>query len=161
MSRIFKALGLTAGITLGVTLLFFGVLMIDWARSASRVERDDLVAQARSPDKHFVAELHLFTTAMHGGPDKLYVTLGEVGSPRGDKIYERTFECDDLSAFPLRWATPHELIFTHGECDPEPERAKGKYRDFDYKQQNRIWRSERIWRDVKITYDDSKYVARR
>jgi hypothetical protein len=161
MRRIFKALGVTVGISVGVILLLFGALMIDWARSASRVEEDHLVAQARSPDQKFVAEIHRFTTAMHGGPDKLYVTLGEVGFLSRGKIYERTYECDDLSAFRLRWATAHELIITYGDCDAEAERSKGRYRDFDYQQQNKVWLSDTTRQGLQITYEDSKYVAKR
>jgi hypothetical protein len=161
MRRIFKALGVMVGIAVAAILLLLGALMIDWARPASRVEEDHLVAQARSPDQKFVAEIRRYTAAMHGGPDKLYVALGEVGLSPGDKVYERTYECDDLSAFRLQWATTHELVFTYSDCNAEPERSKGKYSDFDYKQQNRVWQSYGTWRDVKITYEDSKCVAKR
>jgi hypothetical protein len=159
MSRFSKVLGLTGGIAATAILLLFGVLMIDWARSTSSVERDDLVAQARSPDERFVAEIHLFTTAMHGGPDKLYVTLGRAGLSSSDKIYERTYECDDRSAFRLQWASTHELIITYGECDAEHERSKGPYSDFYYKEQNRVWQCDSTWQDVKINYQDSRYIA--
>jgi hypothetical protein len=158
MSRVFKALGIAVGIAVALVLLLFMVLKSDWGGPS-----DALLAEARSPDKRFVAEIHRLATPMHGGPDRLYVSLGEVGTRAGfsDKIYERTYECDDLSAFRLRWATAHELTITYGDCDADSERSKGKYRDFYYQQQNRVWRSDTAWQGVQITYEDSKYVAKR
>jgi hypothetical protein len=154
MSKIFKALGLTVGIAAGVVLLLLGILMSDWGGSS-----DSAIAQAGSPDNQFVAEIHVLTTGMHGGPDKLYVTLRRNGLPVGEKIYERTYECDDFRAFHLRWNSAHELTITYGDCNAERERAKGIYREFNYRLQNTIWQSDSTWEDVKINYQDSKIIA--
>jgi hypothetical protein len=159
MSRVIKALAITVGVGVAVILLLFGFLMIDWGRSASRAERDDLVAQARSPDGHFVAEIRRLTTAMHGGPDKLYVILDENDVASGHKIYERTYECDDFSGFRLQWRSTNDLTITYGDCDAERERSKGNYRDFYYKEQNKVWQHDTAWQNVKITYEDSGHVA--
>jgi hypothetical protein len=155
MSSVFKALGIAAA----AFLLLFGALMIDWDRSSAKVEEDVLIARDLSPDKQSVAEIHLLRTAMHSGPDKIYATISKTGSPASDRIYERTYECDDLSAFRLQWDSRRDLRITYGKCDAGVAQGKGLYKDFNEKQQNKVWRSDIAWQDVRISYEDTKYVA--
>jgi hypothetical protein len=161
IGRVFKGFILGIGAALAATVVVLGVLIILWGRSAARTEKDVLVQQKLSPDNALVAEIHTFTTAMHGGPDKLYVTLRQVDRPFGYKVYERTYECDDLSAFGLRWESPFELTIAYGACDAGHEQGKGKYREFYLNEENKVWRSDTAWQRVKINYIDTKYVATR
>jgi hypothetical protein len=159
MSRTLNGLIIIVGIVLSGILVLFGALVIDWGRSSARAEKDVVITQARSPDNQFVAEIHLLTTAMHGGPDKVYVTITETGTPVSDRVYERTYECDDVSAFRLWWDTPHNLAVTYGSCNAEVEQGNAQIRDFNHQQQNRVWRSETTWGPVKISYKESDHIA--
>ena len=153
------ALGLTIGVAVAAVLLLLGVLMFDWTRSSAKVENDVLIGKDLAPDKQSVAEIHLATTAMHGGPDKIYVTIRKAGSSDAQRIYERTYECDDLSAFRLQWDSPHDLRITYGKCEAGREQAKGGLKAFNDRQQNQVWRSDTAWQDVKISYEDTRYIA--
>ena len=157
--RLSKTLAVTSGIVVASVLVLLGALMIDWGRSAAKVEKDLLIAQAISPDQRCVAEIHSLTTAMHGGPDKVYVTLGRTDFPPGDRIYERTYECDDMSAFHLRWQSAHDLAITYGACNPARKALEGRDQDSYYREQNRVWRSDTAWDDVRVKYEDSGQVA--
>jgi hypothetical protein len=138
-----------------VALVAIGLvaLIVD---GGDRPWQDKLIQQRPSPDGKSVAEIHIFTTRMWGGPDTLYVSIRDADRPRGAKVYTRTYECDDLSAFDLKWQTPTQLTIRYGECnasyvdDPQTNA-----------QQNKVWQSEDNWDGVAIQYADAKYKARR
>ena len=153
----------TFGITLLVVLIVFGALMIDWIRSAARTERDVLIEKKVSSDGKIISEVHKFTSAMHGGPDLLYViiklapqqvndhTLSE-GLPSQDeqKIYSRTYECSDYSAFHIEWTGSEKLTVYYGECNTGSNYSK---------EEDTVWEKRHEWHDVKIEFQDTKYVA--
>lgn len=114
--------------------------------------RDNLLQQSISPDGRLVAELHESITPQRGGPDTLYVTLRLARQPLGDRVYSRTYECSDLSAFRLRWDSSNELALAYGACD------SGHWHS---KEENTVWKRDAVWRNVKITYEDTKHVATR
>jgi hypothetical protein len=118
--------------------------------------QDKLIQQKPSPDGKSVAEIHTFTTLMWGGPDTLYVSLRNSADPFGDKVYSRTYECDDFSAFNLQWQTPTQLTIRYGECNTS-------YVDDDQSnaQENKVFQKEANWGTVAIQYVDAKYKARR
>ena len=119
--------------------------------------KDSLILQKPSPDGKLVAEIHTFTTAMWGGPDTLYVAIRQSDRSEPEKVYSRTYECGDFSAFGLEWETPEELTIKYGECNPSPfahtpaENAK----------ENKIWQQETSWNGVTIRYDDARREATR
>jgi hypothetical protein len=155
-----KSVTKTVAWVLGIGFLTLLVLVAVLVINFREKEKDTLVQQTASPDGKLVAELHRKTTPMHGGPDTLYVTVGQA-APLGDgyKVYERTYECDDFSAFRLKWDSLHQLTIAFSACDAGREQTKGIYGDFYYREQNKVWRSDIAWEDVKISYEDTKYVA--
>jgi hypothetical protein len=157
MRRVLNIFGVAVAIVLSSVLILFGAIMIDWSRSSARAEKDVVITQARSPDNQFVAEIHLLATAMHGGPDRVYVIIKGIGTPLSEKIYERTYECDDVSAYRLTWDGPRNLTMNYGNCDAGAGNAKSS--DFDHQQQNKVWRSETTWGPVKVSYKDTNQVA--
>jgi hypothetical protein len=140
-----------------VFLILVAALLWDWDRSSTRKEKDSLILQKPSPDGKLVAEIHTFTTAMWGGPDTLYVAIRQSDRSEPEKVYSRTYECGDFSAFGLEWETPEELTIKYGECNPSPfahtpaENAK----------ENKIWQQETSWNGVTIRYDDARREATR
>lgn len=145
--KVIKGLGLTLATILLAASALFCFLVLDW-----RGSRDYLVQQEASPDGKFIPELHQIITSMHRRPDTLCVTLRDVSHPFGDKVYFRTYECSNLSAFRLQWESPNELKIDYGECD------SGRWHTKD---ENAIRNNDAVWRDVKITYQDTKYVSTR
>lgn len=93
---------------------------------------------------------------MWGGPDTLYVSLRNPADRIGDKVYSRTYECGDFSAFNLQWQTPTQLTIKYGECN-------ASYVDDDQTnaQENKVFQEEANWGEVAIQYVDAKYKARR
>jgi hypothetical protein len=68
MSRFLKVTVWAGGFMVVAVLVSLAALMVNWGKSAARVERDTLIREKSSPDGQFVAEIHTFLTAMHGGP---------------------------------------------------------------------------------------------
>lgn len=131
----------------------FAALMWD---GRDRPWQDELIQQRPSPDGKFVAEIHTFTTQMWGGPDTLYVSIRNPADRTGDKVYSRTYECGDSSAFDLKWETPTQLTIKFGECN-------ASYVD-DLQtnaRENRVWQRDPNWGGVAIQYVDAEYKARR
>lgn len=157
--KVIKSVVITFGVVLAAAAILFGILMIDWAKSSARAQKDAVIAHTGSPDGQFEAEIHVFTTAMHGGPDTLYIELRQVAPPFAEKIYERTYECSDFSAFSIHWESPHDLTIAYGACNAQRKQTKGIYREFYYKEENKVWRSDTEWQGVNINYIDTKYVA--
>ncbi len=93
---------------------------------------------------------------MWGGPDTLYVSLRNPADRFGGaKVYSRTYECGDFSAFTLQWQTPTQLTVNYGECN-------ASYVDDDQTnaQENKVWQKEANWGGVAIQYVDTKYKTR-
>jgi hypothetical protein len=112
MRRIFKLLGVILGVVLVAVLVLVGFLVLDSGGS-----KDQTIKQAASPNGKLVAEIHQITTPMHGGPDTLTVTIRQAQDPIGQKVYSRTYECDDFSAFRIQWMAPSELTIMYGACN--------------------------------------------
>jgi hypothetical protein len=93
---------------------------------------------------------------MWGGPDTLYVSLRNLADSFGDKVYSRTYECDDFSAFNLQWQSPTQLAIRYGECN-----ASNSDDDQTNAQQNKVLQKEANWGAVAIQYVDARYKARR
>jgi hypothetical protein len=142
-----------SGILTALFAVGFVALLAD---SRERPWQDKLIQQRPSPDGKFVAEIHTFTTTMWGGPDTLYVSLRNPADRIGDKVYSRTYECGDFSAFNLQWQTPTQLTIKYGECN-------ASYVDDDQTnaQENKVFQEEANWGEVAIQYVDAKYKARR
>ena len=151
--KVVKIVVWTSGITVMVVFLLFVALVVDRGKSSARTEQDHIIQRRPSPDGKLVAEIHTFTTAMWGGPDTLYVSIGEVEHAHGDKVYSRTYECDDFSGFKLEWNTPKDLTVTYGECNP----PSGDQSPAEHARENKIWQSNIAWRDVMIHYIDSHH----
>jgi hypothetical protein len=127
-----------------------GVFRCDWSKSGARTAKDDVIREKTSPDGKLVAEMHELTTAMHGGPDTVSVTIRQTGYPyENETIYSRVYECDDFSGFDLQWKRSNELTISYGNCN-------GRWQTPD---ENRVLETKSTWRDVKIEYRDSGHVA--
>ena len=136
----------TLGGAFALILLVLIALMIDWSKSA----KDDVIREKTSPDGKLVAEMHELTTAMHGGPDTVSVTIRQTGYPyENETIYSRVYECDDFSGFDLQWKRSNELTISYGNCN-------GRWHTPD---ENRVLETKSTWRDVKIEYRESGHVA--
>ena len=136
----------TLGGAFALILLVLIALMIDWSKSA----KDDVIREKTSPDGKLVAEMHELTTAMHGGPDTVSVTIRQTGYPyENETIYSRVYECDDFSGFDLQWKRSNELTISYGNCN-------GRWQTPD---ENRVLETKSTWRDVKIEYRESGHVA--
>ena len=109
------------------------------------------IRQSVSPDGRLVAEMRQVTTPMNGGPDTLEVTIKEVNSQSGDLIYSQVYGCSlDYSGYTLTCKTPAELVVTYGACDGGRWRSRGE---------NKVLVRQSLWKDVKIDYHDSGYMA--
>jgi hypothetical protein len=142
--RIFKWVGMVLGVVLVGVLVLVGFLVLDSGGS-----KDQTIRQAVSPDGKLVAGIHQIMTPMHGGPDTLRVTIGS-SERLGEVVYSQTYECSDYGAFRLQWNTPNKLTIVYGTCD------SGRWHTVD---ENKVWQRDTEWRDVKIAYQDSGYVA--
>jgi len=156
VSRLFlKVAGWVCGLALLAVFGSLAVLMIDWGKSTAKTEKDTLIRDKTSPNGKFVAEIHTFITAMHGGPDRLYVIIKPAQGDHPtweERLYTRTYECNDTSAFELDWPNSTELIITYGECQASP----GHDQD-----ENRVWEQMSVSHGITITYRRSDYVATR
>ena len=140
-----------------VLFVAFALILWDWGRSSSpRKERDQIVQQRASPDGTQIAEIHQITTGMWEGPDTLYVTIKTAKNPVGYKVYSRTYECGDYSAFKLEWTSPMELRVKYGECHVSPFNSLT-----ELGHENKIWQSSATCGAVKIHYEDTHYIATR
>jgi hypothetical protein len=146
--RILKGIGLIFGAVLLAALVLSAFLL----HQVGRDERDDLIQNAVSPDGKLVAELRENIKGPWGGSDTLYVTIRAATHPFGDKVYSRTYECMDHGAFHVQWEGSSELIIAYGSCDT------GRWHT---EAEDKVWNKDVSWHDVKITYEDTKYVATR
>ena len=112
--------------------------------------KDTLTLQAISPDGKLVAELHQVITPMHGGPDTFYISMRRNSLPEGENVYSQTYECNDFTRFRLTWLNPKELSVSYGTCN-----LGRLHSDND----NKVWNRVESWQDIKIDYQDTKYVA--
>jgi hypothetical protein len=141
----------TLGGASALILLALIALMIDWSKSGARTAKDDVIREKTSPDGKLVAEMHELTTAMHGGPDSVSVTIRQTGYPyENETIYSRVYECDDFSGFDLQWKQSNELTISYGNCN------SGRWHTSD---ENRVLQTKSAWHDVKIDYRDSGHLA--
>ena len=141
----------TLGGASALILLALIALMIDWSKSGARTAKDDVIREKTSPDGKLVAEMHELTTAMHGGPDTVSVTIRQTGYPyENETIYSRVYECDDFNGFDLQWKQSNELTISYGNCN------SGRWHTSD---ENRVLQTKSAWRDVKIDYRDSGHLA--
>jgi hypothetical protein len=135
-------------IALAIGALFIGVaaicVFLMW--EFGRDETDQSFERAVSPDGKLIAEIRQNITGPWGGPDTVYVTIS------GEKVYARTYECMDHTAFHLQWKAPDELGVAYGSCNTGRWRNKGE---------DTVWLSEAVWHRVKIGYEDTGYVATR
>ena len=141
----------TLGGAFALILLALIALMINWSKSGAQTAKDDVIREKTSPDGKLVAEMHELTTAMHGGPDTVSVTIRQTGYPyENETIYSRVYECDDFSGFDLQWKQSNELTISYGNCN------SGRWHTPD---ENRVLETKSTWRDVKIEYRDSGHLA--
>jgi hypothetical protein len=149
-NRIWKwSLAAIGTLSLAIVALF-AFLVLDSGR-----DKDHLIMQSASPDGKLIVELHQVITPMHGGPDTLYVAIRTQES-YGEKIYSRTYECYDFSAFRFEWNSLHDLTIYYGECSASP---------YDNPQENasenKIWQSDAEWHGITIHYSDTHHKATR
>ena len=141
----------TLGGACALILLALIALMINWSKSGAQTAKDDVIREKTSPDGKLVAEMHELTTAMHGGPDTVSVTIRQTGYPyENETIYSRVYECDDFNGFDLQWKQSNELTISYGNCN------SGRWHTSD---ENRVLQTKSAWRDVKIDYRDSGHLA--
>jgi hypothetical protein len=144
------------GSVLAIILTLVTALAVDWGISQSRAERDRIILQRTSLDGKRIAEIHTFTTARWGGPDRLYVSIREISGSFGAKVYEQAYECDDTSAFGVRWQTPSQLQVRVGKCNSNPSLD---IHSLD--RQNKVLEEQPRSGPVTIDYVDANYVASR
>jgi hypothetical protein len=148
IGKIFKRIGVILGVLLVCALVVFGLLVLN-----SADDKDETIKREMSPDGKLEAEIHQITTPMHGGPDTLRVTIASSGGT-GDVVYSRTYECSDYSAFRLEWKSSNELTILYSECNAS------KVNTIEENiRENKVWQSDTSWRDVKINYKDTQYLA--
>ena len=145
MGTVIRKILWIAGACLSVLLVGVIFLIFD-----SGHPKDTMIQQALSPDGKLVAELHQVITPMHGGPDTLYVSMRPNSVTEGEHIYSQTYECDDFTQFRLTWLNPKELNVSYGTCN------LGR---LHYDNDNKVWNRVESWQDIKINYQDTKYVA--
>jgi len=104
-----------------------------------------------SPDRKSVASLYRFITAMWGGPDTLYVTIRRDSFPWAEEtVYRVEYECDDVTAFDLRWKDSEHLTISYGACGTGDSRWEGPNNTL-----KKLTTSGRI----SIEYTDTGHVA--
>ncbi|HEY1938465.1 MAG TPA: hypothetical protein VGJ33_11075 [Candidatus Angelobacter sp.] len=146
MSRkVFRIIGWGVGIILVGIIGLVGFLIYDVAPTT-----DHLILQKTSTDGKTVAELHQLTTRMHGGADTIHVNIRPVNLSEGKEVYSQTYECSDFRAFRLQWISSNELKISYGTCYSER---------WHYKDDNKVWKRDQLWNNIKIEYEDGKYVA--
>ncbi len=112
--------------------------------------KDTMILQELSPDGKLVAELHQVITPMHGGPDTFYISMRSNNMTKGENVYSQTYECNDFTRFRLTWLNPKELNVSYGTCN------SGR---LHYDNENKVWNRVQSSQDIKINYQDTKYVA--
>jgi hypothetical protein len=93
---------------------------------------------------------------MWAGPDTVYVAMRTATRVGSDRIYSKTYECDDFSGFGLEWNSPNQLTVTYGEC--HESKFNGPT---EFAQENKVSKSDSAWNDIAIRYVDSHHVASR
>jgi hypothetical protein len=146
--RVFRAAMLTIGALIIVIVIVVIALLASWKTTA----KDAVIQRTISPDGRLFAEMHTRITTMHGGPDLLYVTVGEVSQPFGSQVYSRTFECSTTTPFGLEWRTNQELVVRYGSCNASTLSDQSGNEE---KRENAVWQREASWRNVKIDYVDT------
>jgi hypothetical protein len=134
----------------GVLLVVFALVvfvLVSWGG-----EKDRLVLRTTSPDGKLIAELHQDITSMHGGPDRLRLTIGRSTVAFGDTVFSEVWECSDDSAMHLAWNGSDRLTFQLGHCVPHIPDAPENHQVFT--------RSTR-WHEVSIAYSDSPETVNR
>ena len=149
ISAIFRWFSAISAVVLVAALALFVFLVLD-----SGSDKDHFLKQSVSPDGKLVVELHQITTPMHGGPDTVYVAIRKSGERSGDKIYSKTFECADFSAFGVEWTSGLELTIKYGECN-----ASGHDNPQEKIKENRVWQKDATWHNVRINYEDARHCA--
>jgi hypothetical protein len=134
----------------GVLLTGFALIVVILASWSG--EKDLVIQMATSPDGKLRAELHQDITAMHGGPDRLRLTVGENGAAFGDTVFSEVWECSDDSIMHLAWAGSSELKFQLGRCVPYVP---------DSPENHRVYTRITTWHDVSIAYLDSQQIVSR
>jgi len=141
-------------IVVAAFLILLIALFVDWGRSSAHRDQDYIVQQKTSPDGKFIAEIRRATTGMWAGPDTVYVAMRTATRAEGDRVYSKTYECDDFSGFGLEWNSPNQLTVTYGEC--HESKFDGST---EFAQENKVSKSDSAWNDITIRYVDSHHVA--
>jgi hypothetical protein len=137
-------------------LLLLVALFVDWGRSSASGDQDYVVQKKASPDGKLIAELRRATTGRWEGPDTLYVEVHSATETSGDRVYSKTYECDDFSGFDLEWNDPSQLTVTYGECHESKFNSPT-----EFAQENKVSKRDSTWHNVTIRYVDSHHVATR
>jgi hypothetical protein len=146
------------GVVFVLVVALFVALLVGWDDgSSARINSDRLIEQSTSPDGRVVAELHKHTSAMWGGPDTLYIAIGQSDRTERNKVYSRTYECADYSAFGLEWETPRQLTIRYGECNP----SQFAHTPAENAKENKVWQQDTSWNGTTIRYDDAHQEATR
>jgi hypothetical protein len=143
-------------IVVAVFLVFLVVLFVDWGKSSARRDQDYIIQKKASPDGKLVAEIRRVTTGMWEGPDTVYVAIRTATSAWGDRVYSKTYECEDFSGFGLEWDGPNQLTVTYGACHESKFNSPT-----EFPQENKVSKGDSAWDDVSIHYVDSHHVATR
>jgi hypothetical protein len=149
MNRVVKGFGLAIVAIGALVVILFASLLVDFSGHA----KDRVLKKAVSPDGQFVAEVHEVITPMHGGPDRVDVTLQDQRSDQLVQavVYSRIFECGpDYAGYGLRWQSSQSLTIWYPTCDG------GRYRS---PADNWVLQKLDMWRGVAIVYHNSGYVA--
>jgi len=143
-------------IVVAALILLLVALFVDWGRSSARQDQDYVVQKKASPDGKLIAEIRRATTGRWEGPDTLYVAIRSATDTWGDRVYSKTYECDDFSGFDLEWNGPNQLTVRYGECHESKFNSPS-----EFAQENKVSKNDGTWHNVTIRYVDSHHVATR
>jgi hypothetical protein len=137
---------ISIGVIVSLTLIAIVCVVVKFGGD----DKTYVIRQSKSNDGNVIAEVISIVTPVHGGPDRVQVTLRPKTEPFGGIVYSQAFECGpDFRAFQVRWLSPSDLLIQYGLCE-------GRY--FSARD-NKIFLKSTAWQGIHITYRQSDYIS--